>query len=132
VLGQRGDLPQAEPRVRRGVVVDAAEELRRRHAVVDEHAPSLDLDQLVEDLAADREVQDERVLRLDGPEEAPVRQRVDAGLDLERVRVGLVAPASQPAAQREDVIAHRVAVRENGVELVHRGRHDDGARPITA
>src|SRR5205807_7705568 len=47
-------LPQPEARERRGVRVDAAEELGRRDVVIDEHAARRDLDELVDDLAAHR------------------------------------------------------------------------------
>ena len=124
------ELPQAEPGVRGGVVVDAGEELRRRDVVVDEDAPRIELHELVEDLAPDGEVEDERVARPHGAEEPAVRKRVDAVLHLERVGLGLVAPLAQPPAKREDVVAHRVARREHRVELMDRGH--DGLQPVTA
>ena len=83
------ELAQPEPRVHRGVVVHAAEELRRGHVVIDEHLPRGQLRELVEHLVAHREVEDEQVRRLHRPEEPPVRQdSVGAGLRLSAELLG--------------------------------------------
>ena len=126
------ELPQAETREGRGVVVDTAEELGRRDVVIHEHAARRDLHQLVEHLVAHREMQDQRVLGAHGAEQPAVRQRLvlHRGLRLHREGVGLEAPRAQAIPQREDVIAHRVAGRQHRMELMDRGHF--GARPTTA
>ena len=114
-----------------GVRIDAAEELGGRDVVVDEDASRLDLHELVDDLVAHREVDDEHVVRLHVAEQPAVRAHVgDAGLRLDRVRVRVIAPSADALAEREDVVAHRVGGREDRMELVDGGH--DGARPTTA
>ena len=125
------ELPQPEPRMGGGVRIDAAEELGGRDVVVDEDASRLDLHELVDDLVAHREVDDEHVVRLHVAEQPAVRAHVgDAGLRLDRVRVRVIAPSADAFAEREDVVAHRVGGREDRMELVDGGH--DGARPTTA
>ena len=123
-------LPQPEARERRRVRVDAAEELGWRDVVVHEHAARGDLDELVDDLAAHREMDDQKIVRLHVAEEPAVRAHVgDAGLRLDRVGERVVPPVTELLAQREDVIAHRVAWGKGRVGLVH---SHCGAYPITA
>ena len=124
------ELPQPKPRERRRVRVDAAEELGRRDVVIDEDAARRDLHELVDDLAAHREMDDEEIVRLDLAEEPTIRTHVrDAGLRFDRVGERVVAPVPGHLAQREDVVAHRVARRERRMKLVH---PHAGACPITA
>ncbi len=98
--------------------------------MINEHAARGDLDELVDDLAAHREMDDQKVFRLHFAEEPAVRTHVgDAGLGLDRVGERVVPPVTELLAQREDVIAHRVARGKGRVELVH---SHFGAYPITA
>ena len=124
------ELSQPETSEGRGVRIDAAEELRWRDVVIHEHAARRDLDQLIDDLAAHREMDDEQIIRLHLPEEPAVRPHIgDAGLRLDRVRERVIAPVPDLLAQREDVVAHGVAGREGWMELMH---PHFGACPITA
>ena len=123
-------LPQPKAGERRGVRVDAAEELGGRDVVIDEHAARRDLDELVDDLAAHREVDDQEIFRLHVTKEAAVRPHVgDAGLGLDRVRERFIAPVPDLLAQRKDVVAHRVARSERRMELMD---SHFGAWPMTA
>src|SRR5205814_8787434 len=124
------ELPQAEARERGRVRVDAAEEFGWRDVVIHEHAARGDLHELIDDLAAHREMDEEQIVRLDLAEEPAIRANVgDARLRLDRVGERLVAPVPDLLAQREDVVAHSVAGREGRVELMD---SHFGACPITA
>ena len=110
--------------------VDAAEKLRWGDVVIDEHAARRDLDELIDHLAAHREVDDEQVIRVHFAEETPVGAHVrDARLRLDGVCERVIAPVPELLAQREDVVAHRVARGEGRMELVDPHL---GAYPITA
>ena len=124
------ELPQAKACERRRVGVDAAEELGWGDVVIHEHTARGDLHELIDDLAAHRKMDEEQIVGLDLAEEPAIRAHVgDAGLRLDRVGERVVAPVPDLLAQREDVVAHRVAGREARVELMD---SHFGACPITA
>ena len=99
--------------------------------MIDEDPARRDLEDLVDDLAAHREMHDDEIAGMHIAEHAPVRAHInDSRLCLDRVRERLEAPVADLLAKREHVIAHRVARCEHRMELVN--PHFAGAQPITA